>query len=371
MSPKIIKNKKINKLYDYISNDLKRKVTIILDPENEYRFVGESAEFSFASDPSTWEIPEKYKKFISELSRNKDLTIEEKIITMYDKLCHDYTYDDNVLSYVKKNDDETFSLTDYYGRKVNDEWKKNREKHNKRNCFEISRVLAKSINEILKLSGMQHNYNVFIIWDEAVTHYWVGLVGEKCYATLDIDDFTQIKDLTRLKTNLTLDGIKIYEDADGKLKSVVNAFNNGRGPSASKAIETKYKQRPGKSNDGDDYTENDDLDFIKFAIEILEKEYDLDSQGIYEYIKEIVDTRLGPKTRKKIWTEVPSKPGNGKIYTRGLIIYLNGKRYLIDVTQKDPKSKFREISEQEESKLIPYSKLVRNWDNKEDQYDGR
>ena len=221
-----------------------------------------------------------------------DINNEEKILKIYQKLCEDYTYDDNVLSYIHKNDDESFSLPDEYGRKADSTWKENRQKHNRRNCFEISRILAKSINEAIKLSGYSRNYDVCIIWDEVNTHYFVGIACDEYYVSLDLDDYTQIKDLTRMKTGLTLEGINILEDPSNKLGKVIEEINSDRSKIAKDHIQEKIET----SNKS---TDSDDIEFLQFAIQILKEDYNLDSAGIYEYLKEIIDTKIGAKFRKK------------------------------------------------------------------------
>lgn len=197
---------RINKLSNLVNMDLKRKPTIIIEPNKKqpFHFFGTAKGIEALLDADSWEISEEIEKFIKDLSMSESSN-EEKILKIYQKICEDYTYDDNVLSYIKKNDDDTFYLPDAYGRESSSEWKENRKKHNRRNCFEVSRILAKSINKILADSGNSKAYDVCIIWDEAVTHYFVGVVCKDYCITLDLDDFTQIKDLTRMKTGLTLE----------------------------------------------------------------------------------------------------------------------------------------------------------------------
>lgn len=36
-------------------------------------------------------------------------------------------------------------------------------------------------------------------------------------------------------------------------------------------------------------------------MEVLATKYNVDSQGIFEYMKEIIDIRLGSENREKIW----------------------------------------------------------------------
>lgn len=119
--------------------------------------------------------------------------------------------------------------------------------------------------------------------------------------------------------------------------------------------------------------EPDDLDFLKYVIQILKDDYDLDSAGMYEYLKEIVDTRLGAKTRKKFWKEVENEPGIGNRYTRCLMVIIDDVQYIIDVTKDKPEEILREFNSLEvddlNSKFIPFGKMSRDWES--DPYDGR
>ena len=267
---------RLEKLNDLLTNELRRKPTIILDPnpEQAYRIFGTAKDIVVGIDADDWEIPDELKSFVVDVARS-NVSIEEKILEIYQKLCEDYTYDDNVLSYIKKNDDETFFLPDTYGRKTDSTWKNNRQKHNRRNCFEISRILAKSINEVIKLSGYSKNYDVCIIWDEINTHYFVGLACNEYYVSLDLDDFTQIKDLTRMKTGLTLEGIKILEDSFDKFGTVIKKFNNDRSKIAKdhiqKKIEKLNNEADKKAITSNDSIDSDDIMFLQYAVSILKQ----------------------------------------------------------------------------------------------------
>lgn len=365
---------RINKLSKLVTSDLKRKPTIMIEPniEQSFRFVGSAKDIEIRIDSTEWKLPEEIKKFIVELSKSQ-MSNEEKMLKIYQKLCKDYTYDDNVLSYVRKKDDDTFYLPDEYGRKVNPTWEEKRNKHNRRNCFEISRILAKSIENILRDSGNFNNYDICIIWDEAVTHYLVGVVCKDYCITLDLDDFTQIKDLTRMKTDLTLEGIKILDDPHDMVGRKVREVNQSRNKIAKDFMEEKRAKSNQSYNTEETEIESDDVNFLKFAVQILKEEYDLDSAGMYEYLKEIVDTRLGTKTRKKLWKEVENEPGVGNRYTRCLMVNINGISYIIDVTKDNPEEIFRQIDvseiEKTNSQFIPFNKMSRNWGI--DPYDGR
>lgn len=371
---------RLGKLNELLTNDLKRKPTIILDPnpEQSYRISGTADDIVVGIDADEWIIPDELKPFIIEVAGSK-VSDEEKILKVYQKLCEYYTYDDNVLSYIKKNEDDTFFLPDAYGRETNASWKENRKKHNRRNCFEVSRILAKCITEVMKLSGNSKHYDVCIIWDEANTHYFVGLACNNYYVSLDLDDFTQIKDLTRAKTGLTLEGINILEDSTDKFGKVIKEINSDRVKIAKDYMQEKIETLNSNNIDNqkvkneEDDIDSDDKLFLQYTIQILKEDYNLDSAGVYEYLKEIVDTKLGTKFRKKVWKEIENNPGKGKRYTRCLIVNIDDSSYIIDVTKDNPNEIFQQFDERElekqESKIIPFKEMTRDWDK--DPYDGR
>lgn len=371
---------RLGKLNELLTNNLRRKPTIILDPnpEQSHRISETADDIIVGIDADEWIIPDELKPFIIEVAES-EASDEEKILTVYQKLCEYYTYDDNVLSYIKKNEDDTFFLPDAYGRETNASWKENRQKHNRRNCFEVSRILAKCITEVMKISGNSKHYDICIIWDEANTHYFVGLACNNYYVSLDLDDFTQIKDLTRAKTELTLEGIKILEDPTDKFGKVIREINSDRARIAKDYMQEKIETLDLNNMDNQkEKTEGDDIDsddklFLQYTIQILKEDYNLDSAGLYEYLKEIVDTKLGTKFRKKVWKEIENNPGKGKRYTRCLIVNIDDNSYIIDVTKDNPNEIFQQFDESElekqESKIIPFKEMTRDWDK--DPYDGR
>lgn len=75
------------------------------------------------------------------------------------------------------------------------------EKHNRRICYEFSRFYAKAINELLEGND---SLEAFMFGDKENLHYVVGLTGEEYSVILDLDDFNNIKDLTRVKLGLKL-----------------------------------------------------------------------------------------------------------------------------------------------------------------------
>ncbi len=358
--------RRIAKLCELVDERLKRKTIIILPREKIYRITGVD-DIQIAMDEDEWEITPELEAFANETAHNGENT-EKNILQIYEKICRDYVYDDNVLSYVRKNDDDTFFLPDNYGRDTDSNWRQNREKHNRRVCFEISRILAKSLEILFEEKGVASNYDTCIIWDDAVTHYLVGLSSNDYYLMLDTDDFTKIKDMTRIKAGLTLDGIDILEESDGRFEAELNEYNKTRIASAKEQIEMGYESTV-ESTQLEEY----DIEFFRAAVQILVEKYHIDSAGIYEYMKEIADTRLGPKYRKKMWTAVENNPGIGERYTRCLMIDIGEDTYVVDVTKDKPEDIFRKLSEEDQGKFISFSSMMSKrasmgWD---DPYDGR
>lgn len=339
------------KFNDLVTMRFRRKHRIVLDPEGEYD--KKNLKDNIELDKSKWEMPrnKEFCMFISELSENKELTDEERILSIYQKICKDYVYDDNVLSYIQKNDDDTFDLPDKYGREVDEQWVKNREEHNRRVCYEVSRYLAKSLTELFK---DKDEFNACILWDKGLTHYYVGLTCNDYSITLDVDDFNNIKDITRLKTGLTIEGINILKDNYSKFKNAINKFNEGKCEDAINNIEGKIAI---KMQDSIPIEEPEDIVFLKHAIKILKEEHNIDSQGLYEYIKEIVDIKLGPEARKKVWKEIKGNSHEETRYTRCLILDVNGQKYIVDVDKMLLRT-FDEKELEEDREFIPFNELL-------------
>lgn len=344
---------KLTKLNDLVTMYSRRKHRIVLNPEGKFETkekLKENVEF----DKAKWKLPpnDKFHILIEELSQNEELRDEEKILLIYQQICEDYVYDDNVISYIQKNDDDSFDLPDRYGRDVDEEWEINREEHNRRVCYEVSRYLVKSLEELFK---DKEDFNVCILWDKGLTHYYVGLTCNEFSLTLDVDDFNNIKDLTRLKTGLTIDGINILEDKEGKFKKAIDKFNKGKCKDAIKNIEDKIAI---KMQDTIPIEEPEDIVFLKYAIKILKEEYDIDSQGLYEYIKEIVDIKLGPEARKKVWKEIRGSSHDETRYIRCLMLDVDNQKYIIDSDKMLLRKFNKEELKKEDREFIPFNELL-------------
>lgn len=360
---------RIKKLNELVSLSFRRKHIIVLNPNDKQKNEN-SINADIEYDKAEWKVPNKLRYLIDELSQSTYLNNEDKILMIFEKICRGYVYDDNLISYIQKIDDESYELPDWYGREVSQEWENNREQHNRRVCYEVSRYLAKSLEEIFK---GDEDYNICILWDKGNTHYFVGITCNDYSVTLDTDDFNNIKDLTRLKAGLTAQGINVLDDKEGKFKNALDKFNKNKKEDsivkieediANNAINSDFNEENKNLNS---IEENENIVFIKNAIEILKEKYNIDSQGLFEYIKEIVDIKLGPESRKKVWKKLRGNNKKTAIYIRCLVLNIDNKKYIIDVD----KGLLRPFDEKEfdieNPNFIPYKNLSRDG---EEPYDG-
>ncbi len=358
MSIDIEKAKKLN---DLISLKFKKRHKIVLDPDDRSQYE-ENSDEDIIYDKGEWNIPEEFNSYIQELSADDQLTTEDKILKVFEKVCTDYIYDDNLISYIKKVDDDVFYVPKWYGQEVDEEWEKNRETHNRRVCFELSRYLTKALTELLKNND---DYNICIYWNEDLTHYITGLTCDDYSITLDTDDFFNIKDLTRLKTGLTAEGINILEDKDDKFKKALDRFNEGRSKYSTERMDNDIKELGEEENP---IEENEDITYLKKALEILTKKYDLDSQGIFEYMKELVDIKFSYE-REKVWKRIEGETPESTRYVRCLVVNIDNEKIMIDGEDRT----IRPLEEQELTEKKPL--FVKNKEltprGEHEYYDGR
>ena len=225
-----------------------------------------------------------------------------------------YIYDDNVLFFFKKRKDDEgntyYIAVDWYGRIIDKNWIEKRKTHNRRICYEFSRFFAKAINILI---GNRDDIESFIIGLKDNTHYVTVISGEDYSAILDLDDFNKIKDLTRLKTGLTLDGIRILRDDKNILRNTIDKFNKSRKQTLIEKGNIKEK-----------------IEYFNKAINTI-KEYNLDSQGFNEIMKKIIeDEKIDTDRLWKLEAESPEKR-----YVRCIGFEYESKKYIVDsVLQK-------------------------------------
>ena len=303
----------IKSFYNDVCEKIDGDYKIILEPNRKLN------EEWIEYDKVKWELEDNLEDLVNELLQNKQLSFEKKILEVYKFICLNYIYDDNVLYFFKKDTSDPENIkyiaVDWYGRIVDEKWKNNRKKHNRRICYEFARFYAKAINVLL---DGDENLEAFMLGDKENTHYVTVLTGRDYSVILDLDDFNKIKDLTRLKLGLTINGITILKDEKGIFQKAVNEFNDGR---LSDIIDVQKVKKQ--------FNENNKIECFEKIVDIL-KTYNIDSQGFMEYMRTIVENE-GFEI-EKIWKEI--KGENEKRYVRCIIFEYKGKTYLIDSVEQ-------------------------------------
>lgn len=304
----------IRRFYDEVKNTLDGDYKIILEPPRDLN------EDWVEYDQVEWKMDEGLEHLVEQLKIKNDISFEDKVLEIYKYICLNYIYDDNVLYFFKKDTTDINNIkyiaVDWYGRIVGKKWLENRKKHNRRICYEFARFYAKAINELLNGNT---KLEAFMLGDKENLHYVVGVTGEEYSVILDLDDFNNIKDLTRVKLGLKIKGIRILRDNSEKFKKAVNKFNAGK---KDELIEIEE----GKEN----LEQKDLIKYLNIVIKALNS-YNIDSQGFCEYIRSIIEHE-GIEI-EKIWKEV--KGAEEKRYARCIIFDLQGKTYLVDSIDKN------------------------------------
>lgn len=304
-----MKDEYIKSFYNEIRQALEGDYKIILEPGRQLK------EDWIEYDQVKWELEESIEKLVKTLVNDDTLSLEEKILSVYKHICLNYVYDGNVLFFFRRDESDINNIkyiaVDWYGRIVDDKWTKNRQKHNRRICYEFARFYAKAINELI---GNNDNFEAFMVGDKENLHYVVGLTGKEYSLILDLDDFNKLKDLTRLKLGLTLEGIKILRDNERKFQKAIDKFNENRLNNLIEVEEVKEKLK-----------EKDLIKYFTSIVEIL-KSYNIDPQGFFEYMRKIIEDE-GIEIQK-IWKKIE---GDGeKRHARCLLFEFASKTYLLD-----------------------------------------
>jgi len=299
----------IKKYYNELSQALEGDYKIILEPNRELN------EEWIEYDRVKWELEDSIQKLVDKLVKDKSMKLEDKILMIYNHICLNYVYDGNVLYFFRRDESDINNIkyiaVDWYGRIVGEEWIENRKKHNRRICYEFSRFFAKAINEVLE---PQDKLEAFMIGDKENLHYSVGLTGEEYSLILDLDDFNKLKDLTRLKLGLTLEGIKTLRDNSDKFQKFIDKFNENKLKELEEVKELE-QQLKGKDN----------IKYFEAILKILNA-HNIDPQGIFEYMRIKIENE--EIEIEKIWKEV--KDDGEKRYARCLIFSFDSKTYLLD-----------------------------------------
>lgn len=304
-----MKDEYIKKFYNEVNQELDGDYKIILEPPRNLK------EDWIEYDQVKWEMDKQIKELVDELLKDRTLNFEEKLLKVYEFICLNYVYDVNVLYFFKKDmsDPENikYIAVDWYGRIIDERWKENRKKHNRRVCYEFARFYSKAINELLEENS---EYEAFMLGDKTNLHYVVGLTGKDYSAILDLDNFNSLKDLARLKLGLTIKGINILRDDTGRLQKAINEFNKDK---LKELVEVEKIKKELKDKDIEKY--------LSSVANIL-NDYNIDPQGFFEYMRIIIEDEN--IEIEKIWKEIKNVPE--KRYVRCLIFNIDSKTFLLD-----------------------------------------
>ncbi len=131
-----MKDEYIKKFYNEVNQELDGDYKIILEPPRNLK------EEWIEYDQVKWEMDKQIKELVDELLKDKTLNFEAKLLKVYEFICLNYVYDVNVLYFFKKDmsDPENikYIAVDWYGRIIDERWKENRKKHNRRVCYEFA-----------------------------------------------------------------------------------------------------------------------------------------------------------------------------------------------------------------------------------------
>lgn len=310
----MVNNESIRNFYEEICKNMEGNYKIVLEPGRD--LIEDWIEY----DSVEWKIERNINEIVEKLQKDDNLSLEEKIFELYKYICMYYIYDANVLYFFKRDDSDPNNIkyiaVDWYGRIVDSKWFKNRQKHNRRICYEFSRFYAKAINLLI---SDKEDLEAMIIGDKENTHYIVGLTGKKYSIILDQDDFSNIKDLTRIKMNLTLKGIHILRDNTGEFIELINLYNSDKTEELQEIIEVRSK-----------YKDEDKIKFLNLSIDAIKK-YNIDSQGFFEYVRNLIE-EIGISI-EKIW-KIDTRNTIERRHERCLYFEYDGKTYLLDSIEK-------------------------------------
>ena len=303
----------IKNFYKELSQELEGDYKIIIEPNRNL------TEDWIEYDQVKWELEEPIQSLVETLSKDSTLSFEDKILKIYNCICLNYIYDANVLYFFRKDTSDInnvkYIAVDWYGRIIDEKWRENRKKHNRRICYEFARFYAKAINELREKND---DVEAFMVGDTDNLHYVVGLISGKYSVILDLDDFNSLKDLTRLKLGLTIKGIKILRDEHGMFQEALDKFNNGRLSELTEIQDAKEK-----------FEGKDTIKYFNSIIDILKK-YNIDAQGFFEYMRSIIEHE--GIDIEKLWKE--DIDASEKRYERCLIFDFDSKTYLLDSIDK-------------------------------------
>lgn len=114
-------NENIRRFYEEVKESLDDNYKIIIESKEDLD------EDWVEYDSVKWTVEQPIEKKVNELLNKKSSTLEEKILKLYEYICLNYVYDDNVLFFFRKDlsdpNNIKYIAVDWYGRIVGNEWK--------------------------------------------------------------------------------------------------------------------------------------------------------------------------------------------------------------------------------------------------------
>ena len=99
---------KIIKLNNLVGLEFRTKHIIVLNPNGEQIDLKDLGD-NIMYDKAEWKMTDELSKFVKELSEDNTTSDEDKILQIFDKICKDYVYDDNLISYIKEIEEDVFT----------------------------------------------------------------------------------------------------------------------------------------------------------------------------------------------------------------------------------------------------------------------
>lgn len=249
-------------------DQFKEKYSTIFDQINLDRYVNKKFTFEIGpelsdnivryGDEPNWDIlPETYKAIMEDMP--PEMSLEEKAIYIYCKMCKIFSYDEGYLyrdKINKVNYDSTFSSEHLEkitpGTKIT--------------CYDFSRIYAKLINELDgDISG------VMILSGANEGHALAGFYTKNVSATVEAINIANSKDSTndlmKAKNGINLKGIKVVSDRDGLIEKAINTVYPevlGKEPLSIKQYVSQLKEMPIDEN-----IQNDSFLKLQSFLEIM------------------------------------------------------------------------------------------------------
>ena len=204
-------------------DEYKNRFSILYDKINIERYMNPLYEFKEMplshgedyspirkNDEPSWELnPQLHNEIFEDMP--DDLSLEEKVIFIYCKLCKIFTYDDGYF-YRKQENSKTYSPR--FSRKHLE----NITPNSRITCWDFARILSKLIN------SLDGDIEALILAEgEEKKHFAVGFYTDKVSAVLDAVDGRSygINDLMKAKNGVEFEGISITSDKDNLINKAI------------------------------------------------------------------------------------------------------------------------------------------------------